>query len=37
VTFVASQPGQQLVLAGGRVPTAVPLRFVRRSPLLSTH
>ena len=37
VTYVASQPGQQLVLASGRVPTAVPLRFVRRSPLLSTH
>lgn len=37
VTYVASQPGQQLVMASGRVPTAVPLRFVRRSPLLSTH
>lgn len=37
VTFVASQPGQQLVLASGRVPAAVPIRFVRRSPLLSTH
>ena len=37
VTFAASQPGQQLVLASGRVPTAVPVRFVRRSPLLSTH
>lgn len=37
VTFVASDPGQQLVLASGRLPTAVPLRFVRRSPLLSTH
>ena len=37
VTFVASNPGQQLVLDSGRIPTAVPLRFVRRSPLLSTH
>lgn len=37
VTFVASQPGQQLVLASGRVPTAVPLRFVRRSPMLGSH
>lgn len=37
VTFVASQPGQQLVLSSGRVPTTVPLRFVRRSPLLSSH
>lgn len=37
VTYVCSQPGQQLVLDSGRVPTAVPLRFVRRSPLLSTH
>ena len=37
VTFVASNPGQQLVLDSGRLPTAVPLRFVRRSPLLSTH
>ena len=37
VTFVCSQPGQQLVLDSGRLPTAVPLRFVRRSPLLSTH
>lgn len=37
VTFVSSQPGQELVLASGRVPTAVPLRFVRRSPLLGSH
>ena len=37
VTFAASGPGQQLVLASGRVPAAVPLRFVRRSPLLSSH
>jgi phosphate transport system substrate-binding protein len=37
VTYVTSQPGQQLVLANGRVPTAVPLRFVRRSPMLGSH
>jgi phosphate transport system substrate-binding protein len=37
VTFVASQPGQQLVLANGRVPTAVPLRFVHRSAMLGSH
>ena len=37
VTYVASQPGQQLVLASGRVPTAVPLRFVHRSPMLGSH
>jgi phosphate transport system substrate-binding protein len=37
VTFASDRPGQQLVLADGRVPAAVPLRFVRRSALLSTH
>jgi len=37
VTYVASQPGQQLVLASGRVPTAVPLRFVHRSAMLGSH
>ena len=37
VTYVTSQPGQQLVLASGRVPTAVPLRFVHRSPMLGSH
>jgi len=37
VTFVSSQPGQQIVLGSGRVPTAVPLRFVHRSPMLATH
>jgi hypothetical protein len=25
------------VLASGRVPTAVPLRFVHRSPMLGSH
>jgi phosphate transport system substrate-binding protein len=37
VTYVSSQPGQELVLASGRVPTAVPLRFVHRSPMLGSH
>lgn len=37
ITYVMSQPGQELVLANGRIPTAVPLRFVRRSPLLGSH
>jgi phosphate transport system substrate-binding protein len=37
VTYVASQPGQQLVLASGRVPTTVPLRFVHRSAMLGSH
>jgi len=37
VTYVASEPGQRIVLAHGAVPAAVPLRFVRRSPLLGAH
>lgn len=37
VTWTTSQSGQQLVLADGRVPTTVPLRFVRRSPMLGSH
>ena len=37
VTYVASQPGQERVLASGRLPTSVPLRFVRRSPMLGSH
>jgi ABC-type phosphate transport system substrate-binding protein len=37
VTYVASQPGQEQVLASGRLPTSVPLRFVRRSPMLGSH
>jgi len=37
VTFASSQPGQQLVLDTGRVPTAVPLRFVHRSAMLGSH
>lgn len=37
VTYVTSRPGQALVHEAGLVPTAVPVRFVRRSPLISTH
>jgi len=37
LTYTASQPGQERVLAGGRLPTSVPLRFVRRSPMLGSH
>lgn len=37
VTFVCSRDGQQLVHEAGYVPTAVPVRFVRRSPMLGTH
>jgi phosphate transport system substrate-binding protein len=37
ITFVTSFDGQRLVRDAGRVPTAVPVRFVRRSPMLSGH
>jgi len=37
VTFVTSRDGQTLVQQAGLVPTSVPVRFVRRSPMLSTH
>ncbi len=37
ITFVTSHDGQRLVLESGFVPTAVPVRFVRRSPLLGSH
>jgi phosphate transport system substrate-binding protein len=37
VTFVTSRDGQALVQQTGLVPTSVPVRFVRRSPMLSTH
>src|SRR5262249_13455698 len=33
ITFVTSRDGQTLVRDGGLVPTAVPVRFVRRSPM----
>jgi len=37
ITFVTSGDGQALVHDYGLVPTAVPVRFVRRSPMLGTH
>ena len=37
VTFVTSRDGQDLVHRAGLVPTAVPVRFVRRSPMLGSH
>jgi phosphate transport system substrate-binding protein len=37
VTFITSLDGQRLVREAGLVPTTVPVRFVRRSPMLSTH
>lgn len=37
ITFVTSLDGQRLVQQSGFVPTAVPVRFVRRSALLGTH
>ena len=37
ITYVTSRDGQALVHDFGLVPTAVPVRFVRRSPMLSTH
>jgi phosphate transport system substrate-binding protein len=37
VTFVTSLEGQRIVRDLGLVPTAVPVRFVRRSPMRSSH
>lgn len=37
ITFVTSRDGQQIVHESGLVPTTVPVRFVRRSPMLGTH
>lgn len=37
ITFVTSREGQTLVRDHGLVPTQVPVRFVRRSPMMSTH
>jgi phosphate transport system substrate-binding protein len=37
ITFVTSYEGQKLVRDSGLVPTEVPVRFVRRSPLLGAH
>lgn len=36
-TFVTSGDGQKLVLGNGLMPATVPVRFVRRSPMQSTH
>lgn len=37
VTFVSSWDGQKIVHEAGRVPTTIPVRFVRRSPMLGSH
>jgi phosphate transport system substrate-binding protein len=37
ITFATSRDGQRIVHEAGLVPTAVPVRFVRRSRMLSTH
>ena len=37
ITYVTSFEGQKLIRAAGLVPTTVPVRFVRRSSMLSTH
>lgn len=37
ITFVTSAEGQKLVHEAGLVPTTVPVRFVRRSPMVGTH
>lgn len=37
ITYATSRDGQQEVRDSGLVPTSVPVRFVRRSPMMSTH
>jgi phosphate transport system substrate-binding protein len=37
VTFISSMEGQRIVHEAGLVPTAVPVRFARRSPMLGDH
>ncbi|HEY6865643.1 MAG TPA: substrate-binding domain-containing protein [Candidatus Eisenbacteria bacterium] len=37
ITYITSRDGQALVYDSGLVPTSVPVRFVRRSPMVSTH
>lgn len=37
VTFITSRDGQKIVHQAGLVPTTVPVRFVRRSPMIGTH
>lgn len=37
ITFLTSADGQKIVHDAGLVPTSIPVRFVRRSPMLGTH
>jgi phosphate transport system substrate-binding protein len=37
ITYITSRDGQVIVRDGGLVPTAVPVRFVRRSPMVGSH
>src|SRR5262249_6568116 len=37
ITHVTSRDGQWIVHEAGLVPTTVPVRFVRRSPMMSSH
>jgi len=37
ITFITSRDGQVVVHEEGLVPTAIPVRFVRRSPMLGSH
>jgi phosphate transport system substrate-binding protein len=37
ITFITSTGGQKIVHETGFVPTSVPVRFVRRSPMLKSH
>ncbi len=37
ITYIASRDGQWIVHEAGLVPTTVPVRFVRRSPMMSSH
>jgi phosphate transport system substrate-binding protein len=37
ITYVTSRDGQRIVHEAGLVPTTVPVRFVRRSPMQSSH
>ena len=37
ITFITSRDGQQVVREGGLIPTAVPVRFVRRSAMVGSH
>jgi phosphate transport system substrate-binding protein len=37
ITFVTSRDGQRIVHESGLIPTAIPVRFVRRSPLRGSH